>query len=187
MKTDIRIIKTKQAIEGAFLDLVEKKGYKNVKLIDIAEKARVNRNTIYLHYASKEGIVEEIIKDKVSDGIEGFDLIKIAKSRNNRRKIEELYKAIFNIFGDNIELYRILLTDENLVGFLYMEIDKIKKLIIKAFKDSIKNEVGVDFILNGVFGVLKNYTVYAKGTADENIKLLTDFTIINLRRLVYSY
>lgn len=183
MKTDIRIIKSREAIENAFLELVEVNGYRNVKLIDIAKKARVNRNTIYLHYGSKEGIVEQIIKNAVESENKDFDLEKYLKSKNNRKRIEHMYRAIFTMFGDNLNLYRILLTDDQLIGFLYRKLLETKKILLKSFKPTTSNEIGVDFLLNGVFGVLSNYTVYAKGTAEENIKLLTDFTLINLRRL----
>lgn len=183
MKTDIRIIKSREAIENAFLELVETNGYRNVKLIDIAEKARVNRNTIYLHYGSKEGIVEQIIKNAVESENKDFDLEKYLKSKNSRKRIEHMYRAIFTMFGDNLNLYRLLLTDDQLIGFLYRKLLETKKILLKSFRPTTSNEIGIDFLLNGVFGVLSNYTVYAKGTAEENIKLLTDFTIINLRRL----
>ena len=87
MKTDLRTIKSKEAIENAFLELVELNGYSNIKLVDIAKRARVNRNTIYLHYESKEGIVKQIIKDAIEAKLKDFDLIKYIKAKNNRRKI----------------------------------------------------------------------------------------------------
>lgn len=185
MKTDIRIIKSKEAIENAFLSLVEIHGYKAVSLTEIAKKARVNRNTIYLHYGSKEGIVEQIIVDALAPVVKDLDFMAFAKARNNRRKIEQIYEAIFNMFNDKIELYRVLLTDEQLLGFLYNEFKKLRKGLLKLFKPTVKNELGVDFLLNGVFAVLSNYTVYARGTAEENIKVLADFTILNLRKLAY--
>ena len=48
---DLRTFKTKRAIESAMMELIELKGYSKVKIIDIANKAQVNRNTIYLHYS----------------------------------------------------------------------------------------------------------------------------------------
>ena len=61
MKEDLRVKKTKTAVLNAFISLIEEKGFENVKIIDIANRANVNRNTIYLHYDSKEMIIEEII------------------------------------------------------------------------------------------------------------------------------
>ena len=43
---DLRIKKTKRAIENAMMELIELKGYSKVKLVDIANRAQVNRNTI---------------------------------------------------------------------------------------------------------------------------------------------
>ena len=46
MKEDLRVIKTKEAIKNAFISLIEEKGFENIKIIDIARRANVNRNTI---------------------------------------------------------------------------------------------------------------------------------------------
>ena len=60
MKQDLRVIKSRSAIENAFINLVEIRGFQNVSITEIAEKAMVNRNTIYLNYGSKEDILEAI-------------------------------------------------------------------------------------------------------------------------------
>lgn len=183
MKTDLRIIKSKQAIEEAFLSLVEIKGYNNVTLTEVAKKARVNRNTIYLHYESKEGIVESIITGSVIDEIKGFDFTKFLKSRNNRAKIEGVFRAFLNTFDENIELYRVFITDQSITGFLYREIQRIKKLVLPMLKPTIQNELALDYMLNGIFGIFSTYVVYAKGSLEENVKALTDLTIANLKKL----
>ena len=118
MKTDLRIVKTKAAIENAFISLVEEKGYENVKLIDIAKKANVNRNTIYLHYESKEGIIESIILSAYQDQVEKLQIQSYMKMRNNRRNITSMFEAIFNTIDEKVELYRIVLTNENLAGYV---------------------------------------------------------------------
>ena len=61
MESDLRVKKTKIAIENALLSLLEIMPFSKVRIITIAEKAMVNRNTIYLHYESKEDIVMSII------------------------------------------------------------------------------------------------------------------------------
>ena len=65
MKTDLRVIKSRSAIENAFINLVEIKGFADITITEIAEKAMVNRNTIYLNYGSKEDILEAIVRSSV--------------------------------------------------------------------------------------------------------------------------
>ena len=100
MKEDLRVVKTKSAIENAFIELVEMKGYENVKIIDIARKANVNRNTIYLHYETKEGIIESIILRAYQDQVEKLQVQTYMKMRNNRRNITSLFEAIYNVIED---------------------------------------------------------------------------------------
>ena len=61
MKQNERKIETERKIENAFLELVELKGFENVHLVDIAKRANVNRNTVYLRYGTKEDIIAQIL------------------------------------------------------------------------------------------------------------------------------
>ena len=170
MKTDLRVIKSHAAIENAFINLVEIKGYPNVTIKEIAEKAQVNRNTIYLNYGSKEGILDAIVR----------------KMGLNKRKIEAMYRNLFKVVDENIELYRIIITDTASSGVLNPEFAKLRKELLELIKPSSENEIKVSFLITGVSGILMNYITLATGTADENIKILTDLTYSNLRHLSYS-
>ncbi|ANS74702.1 hypothetical protein AWM70_08960 [Paenibacillus yonginensis] len=59
VKTDLRVIKTKTAINRAFLELFAEKGLEQITINDIAAKANVNRGTVYLHYSDKYDLLEK--------------------------------------------------------------------------------------------------------------------------------
>lgn len=183
MENDPRIIKTKKAIEDAFVSLVELKGYRNVKLVDIAKKAKINRNTIYLHYASKEEIISSIAANSIERELATFDLQKFFKIRFNRYKLEEFYRALFTSIDKNAELYRVLLLEDQLIGYFNISIKKIKKSLLKYFKNTPKNALILDYLLYGIFGIVNSYTVYASGTQQENVRLVTDLTLSTVRRM----
>ena len=183
MKTDLRVVKTKSAIESAFIDLVEEKGYENVKIIDIAKKANVNRNTIYLHYESKEGIIESIILSAYQDQVEKLEVKTYLKMRNNRRNIMSLFEAIFNVIEDKIDLYRVVLTNENLSGYVEKFMFNIKKMIKEICKDTVENELTINYMVYGIYGLIRNWIIYATGTKEENIKVTTNLAINSLRQL----
>ena len=186
MKTDLRVVKSRIAIESAFINLVEIKGYANITIKEIADKAMVNRNTIYLNYGSKEGILDAIIKSSVQ---KYFGRLNTEYFRNmgvNRRKIETMYRNLFKVIEDNIELYRIILNDESVSGYLHPEFSKLRKELEEIIKPSSENKIKVSFLITGVSGIVRNYITLATGTAEENIKILTDLTTQNLRHLTYS-
>ena len=186
MKQDLRVIKSRSSIENAFINLVEIKGFQNVSITEIAEKAMVNRNTIYLNYGSKEDILEAIIRSSVEKyfgtlGPEYFRSIGL-----NRKKLEAFYRNLFKVVDDNIELYRILLTDQSSSGYVQTELAKLRKAVEALIKPSDTNRIKVSFLVNGVLGIIGSYIKFATGDAEENIKILTDLTLSNLRHISYS-
>ena len=186
MKQDLRVIKSRSAIENAFINLVEIKGFQNVSITEIAEKAMVNRNTIYLNYGSKEDILEAIIRSSVE---KYFGTLRPEYFRSiglNRKKLEAFYRNLFKVVDENIELYRILLTDQSSSGYLQTELAKLKKAVEAFIKPSDANKIKVSFLVNGVLGIIGSYIKFATGDAEENIKILTDLTLSNLRHISYS-
>lgn len=186
MKEDLRVVKTRQAIEFAFISLVEEKGFENVKIIDIAKRANVNRNTIYLHYSSKEMIIEDLIDRTFSASLEGFDIPSYLKQRANKKKIAEMFRSIFTLINENIELYRIVLTDQNLAGYLSTKLRKIKSFILDALKSGLKNEIIVEYVVSGIFGIFRNWIIYDIGSIDENVSLITDLAISTMRHVQFK-
>jgi AcrR family transcriptional regulator len=52
--TDRRVQKTKKLLSQALVDLILQKGYENVTVQDILDRANVGRSTFYAHYENKE-------------------------------------------------------------------------------------------------------------------------------------
>ena len=96
MAKDLRIEKTEAAVEQAFLELIEVKGFVNVHLVDIAKKANVNRNTIYLRYGTKEDIITSILNRSFQSNLKEVNVSSLVKNPYSRRNFEKLFLAIFN-------------------------------------------------------------------------------------------
>ncbi|TRZ39487.1 TetR/AcrR family transcriptional regulator [Niallia circulans] len=52
-KTDLRIIRTKESILTALIELMEEKGFETITVKDITTRANINRGTFYAHYQDK--------------------------------------------------------------------------------------------------------------------------------------
>lgn len=63
---DPRAIRTRKAIQEAFLDLLENTPFDQVTPLHIATKAGVARGSFYLHYPSKEALLEEVARDAIA-------------------------------------------------------------------------------------------------------------------------
>jgi AcrR family transcriptional regulator len=62
-QADLRVVRSKKMIKEAFLELIAEKGYKNVTIKDIAERAMVNRKTFYNRYESIDALFHEILNE----------------------------------------------------------------------------------------------------------------------------
>lgn len=51
--TDLRVIRTQQAIRDALVELIEEKGFEALTVKDITARAKINRGTFYAHYQDK--------------------------------------------------------------------------------------------------------------------------------------
>lgn len=61
--TDARVIRTKEAIRNALMELIEEKGFEAITVKDITTKADINRGTFYVHYDDKHDLMAECQKE----------------------------------------------------------------------------------------------------------------------------
>ena len=181
--SDLRTIKTEAAIENAMIELIEIKGFSKIKMVDIANRAQVNRNTIYLHYETKEEIIISILKKAYADRAFLDDLKKVQTQRTGKREIKSLYLSILNKVEHDIELYRVLLTDPNLTGYVNRFLKYFRDEIMKYFENSTANRVKLEYIINGVYGVLSRWVVNAFANKDEIAEQLTELFLNDIRKL----
>jgi len=52
-RTDRRVMRTRELLQKALIELISESGYDTITIQDIVERANVGRTTFYLHYTSK--------------------------------------------------------------------------------------------------------------------------------------
>lgn len=72
-ETDLRVIKTKESIEQAFLALLAKKPLQKISIVELAREARINKGTFYLHYTDIFDLYQKTIRRQMEAGFEGAD------------------------------------------------------------------------------------------------------------------
>ncbi len=100
MKEDLRVIKTRAAIDAAFLQLLEEKPYSDISIRDIAERAIISRNTFYLHYSDKAALIEDFcdrLLKKIQNCFADYPLECVATSPEGMRQFaSEFMKSIYD-------------------------------------------------------------------------------------------
>ena len=59
---DARIVRTRRALESALLELAEERDFSEITASEIARRAGVNRNTLYLHYHDKDDLLVQTLE-----------------------------------------------------------------------------------------------------------------------------
>ncbi|WKA60218.1 TetR/AcrR family transcriptional regulator [Planococcus shenhongbingii] len=65
--TDLRVIRTKESIRQALVELIEEKGFESITVKDLTMKARINRGTFYAHYQDKFDLMNKCEKEIMLD------------------------------------------------------------------------------------------------------------------------
>ena len=64
---DLRVIRTKESIKNALIELLEEKGFESITVKDITTRAKINRGTFYSHYQDKYDLMAKCAEDLVKE------------------------------------------------------------------------------------------------------------------------
>ncbi|MEK3684343.1 TetR/AcrR family transcriptional regulator [Paenibacillus sp. FSL R10-2736] len=108
IKTDRRILRTREAINRAFLELFGEKELEQITINDIAERANVNRGTVYLHYTDKYDLLNRCIEDHLGTM---FLSCNMTGSPDGDAGLISEMKPIFQYFEQNFLFFSAMLAN----------------------------------------------------------------------------
>lgn len=97
-KTDLRVVKTRQAIHQTFKTMICEMDSREITVKELAERAQIHRKTFYLHYTSIESLYDDMLQE-IANGY----FLKV-KELSDELDIRELTRVFFEYFS-NQELY----------------------------------------------------------------------------------
>ncbi len=98
-KKDRRCERTQLMLQDALIALMEERSYDSLTIEDITERANIGRTTFYLHYQSKDDLLIEIMRKKIS----GFSFgMRSAMDWLNDKPTHELIE-FFQVFKQRME------------------------------------------------------------------------------------
>ncbi|MGK7379722.1 TetR-like C-terminal domain-containing protein [Planococcus sp. 1R117A] len=141
MRSDLRVIKTKQALEEALLILLQEKALKSISITEICRLAKINRGTFYLHYGQIEDLFEdyykEIMKDLTDSYQEPYRHTKIL----NPRELNPSTIRIFHHIEKYKRFYRIVFSKTVPMSYYYLLFDQVRDLLRKDMDLALKPEI----------------------------------------------
>ena len=177
---DLRVIKTKNLIKGAFIELVEEKGYNHVSVKDICNKALINRNTFYLHYYDKVDLLTKMASEIFMEQENRISFVTNIENIS-RESIRLGLLDIFNVLSKEIEFYRVILLDSSMSGFIDKFVNDLKNRYIETLSINSKESlINLDYVFYGIVGVIKNWVIKDYGKIDELADNLSEMLYNNI-------
>ena len=161
LRTDLRIVKTKEALQNALLGLLSEKDLEVISISEICRKAKVNRGTFYLHYAQIEELFEEYFKEITADLARSYQEPYRHVSVLKASKLDPSTIRIFHHIEKYKPFYRIVFSKKVPLMYYYLLFEEIKRLLLQD-KEALVNE-GVDHQLyfsyqaNAIIGMIINW------------------------------
>lgn len=160
--TDRRIRKTEQALQNAFVHLIQEKDFTQITIKELCLRADINKSTFYLHYRDIYDLAS-CMKQKLFNDvyliITEYDILDFAACSS------EIWNRILELFRENNCLYISYLTSPSLFSLTpTLEEDLISRLMEKACKDHpelsedglFKLRASLTFITSGFLGLMQS-------------------------------
>lgn len=117
-KLDPRVIRTRQLLRTALLELIHERGLEAVSVQDITERATLNRATFYLHYADKD----DLLLHTLNDVLDELTALPMPVSPSNAgspepERITNFFVGLFQHVAKNEDFYRIMLGADSTAAY----------------------------------------------------------------------
>jgi hypothetical protein len=159
INVDRRVRRTKKIFKSHFIDLVKEKGYKNVTITDVVDRADYNRSTFYIYYKDKEDLAEELVKETLKDLEYAFHSPFLGSSVVDYGKIIPTSNAFFRHLYDHRRVYSLLYISDTIPGFQESFLNKFKKIFYGiTYLDQSNEVIGIKhfntYKMYGSYGVI---------------------------------
>ncbi|MEH7450943.1 TetR/AcrR family transcriptional regulator [Gottfriedia acidiceleris] len=180
-KVDPRIIRTRQLIKDAFIDLLQEMDINKITVNRIAERATVNRVTFYLHYRDIQDMMENMALEM------GEKLGQIMRDSTPYKSIEETDSVkLLNLLehiAENAKFYKVVLAStktpiftEQLLKIITETITKRREVDSLHIKTDIQKDIiiwyGSSALIGTIVSWLRNDMPYTPQYLAKQLSLL---------------
>ncbi|WP_338780565.1 TetR/AcrR family transcriptional regulator [Metabacillus sp. FJAT-52054] len=153
-KADRRVIKSQESIKKALIELMSEKNFDAITIQDIADRANVNRGTVYLHYMDKFDLLDKVMEEHISN------MTDFCESASEMDYIESTVHCM-EYLQSNYLFFSTMLASEGAPSFrhqfLKFNIVEFKKDVdLTSGKNLGQNEeIVAQFVANAYVGVVE--------------------------------
>ncbi len=113
-KTDLRVVRTKKMIVAAFIKLVEKEGFDELTVQEIADEAMINRATFYAHFKDKQDLYNYVFTSALDSIKEVLSVDILTKNHTViLQNVVDMLTAFFTLAQENEGFFKTLIKGNN--------------------------------------------------------------------------
>jgi len=145
-KLDRRVRRTRKALREAMQVLMAEKGYDQVTIEELTERADIGRTTFYLHYSAKQDLLLEQFDELLEQLVGQLSSIPLSSwTQQGQVFLAEDHPGrpicmIFTHAAENEELYRLVLHGEG----VDQASQRLQEMMTKAVKAFLDRKMGDD-------------------------------------------
>lgn len=128
---DLRVRRTRKMLQEALINLTVEKGFSDITVGDIAERAMVNRSTFYRHYLDKYDLLRQYTDDAYA--LTSEDELRAEKMEEMEYAPSGLVKLLLHI-QERADFYQVMLGPKGDPGFTEVFRKNIEKRFRYLFK-----------------------------------------------------
>lgn len=155
---DRRVRKTRERLFEALIGLLKEKNFERITLQEIAERADVNRGTVYLHFEDKFDLLNRCIETYLQQ------LNDSCRPANAAEAPEVSMLRTFEYLESRFEIYSVLLRGDSLPAFRVRLSELLRQGVEEQFDRSVRDErvnreIAVQFVTTAMAGLLEWWIV----------------------------
>lgn len=182
-KTDPRVLRTRRWLRNALIELITEKGYEQVLVQDITERAELNRATFYLHYGDKDELLTDCANVLFADMMERKGITPESPVTQLQSIVIDAgqFLPLLEHFAEYADFYQVVLGENGVPAFAttvrkhYGEEFEQGLTALKPETDPMMLKIIAQFAAAGVFGLLTWWLHNAREQSPEQVaKYLAD-------------
>lgn len=185
MKTDLRILKTRDALHAALVTLLETKPLEKVTITELCQNAKINRGTFYLHYQDIGDVFEEYFREITADLAKSYEEPYRHVSVLKTSELDPSTIRIFHHIKSYQPFYEIVLSKRVPLQYYYLLFEEVNQLFLNDLHAAqwnltdIHRELYCAYQANAILGMILHwYQEGFKASAEEMNEQLV--AILNL-------
>lgn len=181
--TDLRILKTRERLQNALLELLAQKEMKAITVKEICDKAGISRNAFYQHYSYKEDLFDQMV-EQATEQIRNSLRPLVSDISQIRQDIFASYaKRVINGISEVKELIYVMLKNDD-GQFLRQMTDLISGQFLSdaipffQIEDSALLQLYYEFLSGGMSAFVIKWVLEGSVSEEKAAELLSEILLL---------